>query len=160
MLTITKRAAVNAVPQLHIVLPFESRTKSRLRTHATSGEDVGIFLERGSVLRDGDLLETDDGRVVQVLAADEDVSTVHSPDPRQLARVSYHLGNRHVALQIGPTWVRYLHDHVLDDMVRGLGLEVVVERAPFEPEAGAYGARSHSHAHAHSLSPLLPHRHD
>ena len=157
MLTITKRAAAPATPELQIVLPFDLRTKSRLRARAVSGEDIGIFLERGTVLRGGDLLEADDGRIVQVIAADEDVSTVHSTDLQQLARVSYHLGNRHVALQIGPTWVRYLHDHVLDDMVRGLGLEVIVEQAPFEPEAGAYGARSHSHLHMLSLLP--PHRH-
>lgn len=156
MLTITKRAVTDAAPQLHIVLPFASRTKSRLRARTVNGEDVGIFLERGTVLRGGDLLVIDDGRIVQVIAADEEVSTVHSADPRQLARVSYHLGNRHVALQIGPTWVRYLHDHVLDDMVRTLGLEVVVERAAFEPEAGAYGGRS---THLHGSAPHS-HHHD
>ena len=69
--------------------------------------------------------------------------------PRTLARASYHLGNRHVALEIGPDWVRYSHDHVLDDMLRGFGLEVRVEERPFEPEGGAYVAASH-HAHSHS----------
>ena len=68
-------------------------------------------------------------------------------DPWSLARAAYHLGNRHVALQVGSGWLRYLHDHVLDDMVRGLGFEVVVEEAPFEPEAGAYGGHGHSHSH-------------
>jgi urease accessory protein len=72
---------------------------------------------------------------------------VTSEDAWQLARASYHLGNRHVALQIGRGWVRYQHDHVLDDMVRGLGLTVTIEQAPFEPEAGAYGGAHTHHAH-------------
>ena len=82
-------------------------------------------------------------------AAAETVSTVHSDNGLVLARACYHLGNRHVPLQIGPGWLRYAHDHVLDDMLRGFGLTVRVERAPFEPEAGAYVAASHAHTHAH-----------
>jgi urease accessory protein len=157
MLTVNKRAAVAAEPQLRLVLPFDLRTKSRLRARTDSGEDVGIFLERGSVLRNEDLLEADDGRVIQVIAAQEEVSTVHSDDACQLARVSYHLGNRHVPLQISATWVRYQHDHVLDEMVQGLGLKVIVERAAFEPESGAYSAARSGHAHSYVL--LHPHPH-
>jgi urease accessory protein len=81
---------------------------------------------------------------------------VRAGDPWQLARASYHLGNRHVALQIGQGWLRYQHDYVLDDMVRGLGLDVTVEEAPFEPEGGAYGATPHTHGnvlmHGHGHS--------
>jgi len=134
-----------------LVLPFQLRNKSRLRTALNTGEEVGLILERGSILRGGDHLLADDGRVVQVVAEPETVSTVRSSAPLALCRASYHLGNRHVALQIGDGWVRYQHDHVLDEMVRGLGLSVVVEQQPFEPEAGAYGGHSHSalapHAH-------------
>ena len=84
----------------------------------------------------------------------ETVSTVHTGDAVMLARASYHLGNRHVALQIGAGWLRYQHDHVLDDMLRGFGLEVRVEEAPFEPEGGAYVAANHSHAHRiHTADP-------
>ena len=110
---------------------------------------------RGQILRGGDLLLADDGRVIEVAAATETVSTVHSARCRvQLARAAYHLGNRHVALQIGDGWLRYRHDHVLDEMVQGLGLTVTVEQAPFEPEAGAYhadadGAHGHSHSDGH-----------
>ncbi len=111
-----------------------------------------MFLERGTILRDGDLLLADDGRVVEVEAAPESVSTVQADDPRQLARACYHLGNRHVALQIGAGWLRYQHDHVLDDMVRGLGLEVRSELAPFEPEGGAYVSHAASHGHGHTHS--------
>jgi urease accessory protein len=133
-----------------LVLPFGERAKSRLRALLDNGEEAGLFLERGSVLRHGDLLLADDGRVVEVVAATETVSTVHTRDAPMLARASYHLGNRHVALQIGASWLRYQHDHVLDDMLRGFGLDVHVEQAPFEPEGGAYVAASHQpHAHHH-----------
>ena len=133
-----------------LVLPFGERSKSRLLALLDNGEEAGLFLERGSVLRHGDLLLADDGRVIEVQAASETVSTVHTADAVMLARASYHLGNRHVALQIGAGWLRYQHDHVLDDMLRGFGLEVQVDEAPFEPEGGAYVAASHSHAHSHN----------
>ncbi len=132
-----------------LVLPFELRQKSRLRARLASGAEVGLFLERGVVLRGGDLLLAEDGTVVEVVAALETVSTVKESDAARLARAAYHLGNRHVPVEIGAEWLRYGHDHVLDDMVRGLGLTVVVEQAPFEPEAGAYG-HSHGHGHGHS----------
>ena len=113
------------------------------------GREAGIFLERGDALHEGDLLHGDDGLAVRVTAAAEQVSTVTCSDPLLLARACYHLGNRHVALQIEPGRLRYLHDHVLDDLVRGLGLEVTVEDAPFEPEPGAYGGHAHGHGHNH-----------
>jgi urease accessory protein len=140
---------------VRLELPFQLRSKSRLRTALESGEEVGLFLERGSMLRGGELLLADDGRVVEVIAAPETVSMVESNDPWQLTRAAYHLGNRHISLQIGPGWLRYLHDHVLDELVRGLGLTVSVVDAPFEPEAGAYGHGSHAmmqapgHGHHH-----------
>jgi urease accessory protein len=128
------------------------RSRSRFRATLQSGEEVGVILERGQILRGGDLLLTGDGRVVQVLAAAELVTTLHSDDPRQLARVAYHLGNRHVALQIGEGWLRYSHDYVLDDMARGLGVRVSVANAPFEPEAGAYHAHDHRNIRSLQLS--------
>lgn len=152
MLNVIEKLATPRHADVQLVLPFQLRTKSRLRTALENGEEVGIVLNRGSVLRDGDLLLADDGRVVKVVAAAEVVSTVTSADALALARAAYHLGNRHVALQIDQQRLRYQHDHVLDDMIRGLGLQVTVEEAPFEPEAGAYGGHSHlsphgSHAH-------------
>lgn len=149
MINVSKRAGSAGIPTVHLTLPYDSRTKSRLRTRLNSGEEIGLFLERGTVLRGGDRLEADDGRIIAIIAAEEEVSTVHSADAGMLARVSYHLGNRHVPLQIGIGWVRYLHDHVLDDMVRGLGLNVVVERAGFEPEAGAYSGAAAMTYHYH-----------
>jgi urease accessory protein len=143
-------AAGARAPELQLVLPFELRCRSRFRAHLVSGEEVGVLLTRGQILRGGDRLLTEDGRVVEVGAAPEWVSTVRTADARLLARVAYHLGNRHVALQVGDGWLRYRHDHVLDDMVRGLGAELGVEQAPFEPEAGAYQGDGHGHDPHHS----------
>jgi urease accessory protein len=136
-----------------LVLPFELRQKTRLRTQLSTGEEVGLNLDRGYILRGGDQLLANDGRVVEIVAAPEQFSVVTSNDPLQLARAAYHLGNRHVSVQIGAGWLRYLHDHVLDDMVSGLDLPVTQETLPFEPEAGAYAGHAHSNillqAHSH-----------
>lgn len=148
-------ATRDALPLL--VLPFEQRQKARQRVRLVSGAEIGIHLPRGTVLRGGDLLRCENGGMVRVVAAREPVSTVWSRDLRQLAQVAYHLGNRHVALEIGAGWVRYLEDYVLDDMVRQLGLTVIHEREPFEPEAGAYGAHSHAHAPAAQQQRPLAH---
>lgn len=147
-LQIVERLSADLPAQATLTLPFEQRQKSRLRTRLDSGEEVGLFLPRGTVLRHGDRLRAADGRVVEVRAAPETVSTSRTDDPLSLARAAYHLGNRHIALQLGPGWLRYLHDHVLDGMVRELGLEVTCEEVPFEPEAGAYSG-GHHHGHDH-----------
>lgn len=132
-----------------VTLTWDQRTRSRLRVMLDDGSPAGIFLDRGTVLRDGTCLLDAEGRAVRVVAAPESVSTISSDDPTLLARACYHLGNRHVPLQVAPGWARYRHDHVLDDMVRLLGLEVVHEDAAFEPEAGAYGAHGPGHQHEH-----------
>jgi len=132
-----------------LTLPYDSRIKSRLRVNLDDGREAGLFLERGATLRNGELLGSDGGLVVEIRAATESCSTVHCADPLQLARICYHLGNRHVPLQIEAGWARYQHDHVLDDMVCGLGGTVVAEQAPFEPEAGAYSGGGHGHHHPH-----------
>jgi urease accessory protein len=138
LLTIFERIQGPACPAATLELPFELRSRSRLRARLSSGEEVGILLGRGQILRGGELLRTSDGRAIEVIAAAETVSTARAADAQALARAAYHLGNRHVALQLGEGWLRYSHDHVLDDMVRALGLAVAVERAAFEPEGGAY----------------------
>lgn len=130
-------------------LPIDQRIKSRQKVTLDDGREAGLFLPRGKVLRGGDLLQSTDGLVVQVCAAAETVSTIYCDDTLAMARACYHLGNRHVPLQITVGWVRYQHDHVLDEMVTGLGLKVTVEQAPFEPEAGAYQGKAHAHAHSH-----------
>lgn len=127
---------------------LEQRLRSRQRVRLDDGREAGILLPRGETLKDGDLLATDDGGLtVRIVAAPECVSVAACDNPVLLARACYHLGNRHVPLQIGPANLRYQHDHVLDDMLRGLGLQPVSGRAPFEPEPGAYGGSSPAHAH-------------
>jgi urease accessory protein len=139
---------------LTLTLPLHSRIKSRLRVTLDDGQEAGLFLPRGTTLKDGDLLTGENGISVLVRAAEEELSTLVSDNPHLLARACYHLGNRHVSIQIEPGRVSYLHDHVLDEMLRGLGLEVGITRAPFEPEPGAYGGsaekgRDHAHGHTH-----------
>jgi urease accessory protein len=132
-----------------LTLPFELRQKSRLVAALSSGQKIALALPRGQVLRHGSLLRASDGSVVEVRSAPEELSVVSSDDPSLLLRAAYHLGNRHVALQIGPGTLSYLHDHVLDDMLRGLGLEPSFAEQPFEPESGAYGRSGHHHGAAH-----------
>jgi urease accessory protein len=147
MIRLTKKITGPSTPDTTVTLPLHSRIKSRLRVTLDDGRDAGLFLERGSTLKDGELLSSDDGIIVLVRAGEETLSTVRSQDPLLLARACYHLGNRHMSIQILPGMLRYRHDHVLDDMLRGLGMEVTIEQAPFEPEPGAYGGSADSHGH-------------
>ena len=159
MLMLEEFAAADETPDNSITLPFELRQKSRLRTRLDSGPDVGILLEHGHVLRSGDLLKAKDGTVVEIRAAPEAVSTVRCNDVLMLTRGAYHLGNRHVPLQIGHDFLRYQRDYVLDDMVRQLGFDVLAEIAPFEPEAASYRG-GHGHSHEHGESYERAHAHD
>lgn len=129
---------------LRLRLPFDLRCKSRLRARLEDGSEVGLFLPRGTVLRGGDRLRADDGAIIEVLAATEHLHEVRAA-ALALARAAYHLGNRHVAVELGDGYLRFASDHVLADMVRGLGLGVTDIQAPFEPEAGAYAAGPHDH---------------
>ncbi|MFP5504966.1 MAG: urease accessory protein UreE [Gammaproteobacteria bacterium] len=133
-----------------LTLSFERRSRSRQRVLLDDGRAALLALPRGTVLRDGDVLGCADGPSVRVRAAAETVSTAVHADPATLLRAAYHLGNRHVPVQIGPGWLGYLHDHVLDAMCRGLGLHVEVAQRPFEPEDGAYAGAGHRHGHGHS----------
>jgi urease accessory protein len=135
-------------------LDFSYRTKSRLRARLVSGEEVGLFLPRGTVLRGGQKLKARDGRIVEVVAAPEELIEVRCSDPFELARAAYHLGNRHVAVELGDGYLRIRADHVLEGMLIGLGASVLPLRAPFEPEAGAY-APGHQHAGDDSTGPRI-----
>ena len=133
-----------------LTLAYDFRKRSRQRVKLDDGRPVALLLPRGTLLRNGDRLRLGESEVVLVKAAPESVSTVTAADLVQLARVAYHLGNRHVPLQVGPGWLRYQHDHVLDAMVQGLGATVTPELAPFEPEGGAHSGAAEAHGHAHS----------
>ena len=149
MITLTKIVDSNTAeqPKFEIELPFDMRKKSRFKAASRCGQELGMMLPRGHILRSGTLLINDEGDSALVLAADEQVSTVTCNDPIALCKAAYHLGNRHVSLQVGDGWLRYQHDHVLDDMVKGLGLAVSVEMAAFEPEDGAYASGGQHHHH-------------
>jgi urease accessory protein len=147
---IQNRAPRGSLATKSLTLTFDQRCRSRLRTTLDDGTPASLLLERGTVLRGGDMLVADEGSVIAVHAADELVSTVHASDAFALTFAAYHLGNRHVPLQIAREWLRYQHDHVLDEMVIGLGLEVAVEHAAFEPVEGPYtGAHRYAHAFEH-----------
>tara|TARA_Y100001936_G_scaffold240853_1_gene275882 strand:- start:326 stop:790 length:465 start_codon:yes stop_codon:yes gene_type:complete len=150
MLKITEKLAAPLTPSESLTLPFEKRQKSRLRVSLDNNQEAALMMERGSVLRHGELLRADNGLVVEVRAANEEVAVISTEDSFLLARACYHLGNRHVPLQIGEGWLRIQRDHVLEEMVQSLGLFVKHECAPFEPESGAYSGHSnHSHSHSH-----------
>lgn len=164
-LTEDEQAGLDISSALTVSLPIDLRIKSRQRVTLDNGDSAGLFMERGTLLRGGDLLSDGQGTLVRVLAAAETVTTVRCADPLLLAKVAYHLGNRHVPLQIENGWLRFQHDHVLDDMVRQLpgaagSAEVICEQAPFEPEAGAYQQAAGGHHHSHSHNHSHDHAHD
>lgn len=129
-----------------LTLSFEDRRKSRLRACLDDGREAAISLPRGTQLRDGDYLLDEESTVaVCVKAAVETLSVARTADLHLLARAAYHLGNRHVPVQLGPDWLAYRHDHVLDGLVCALGLSVACEDRRFEPEAGGYGQGHHEH---------------
>ena len=144
--------APGAAPSFTLALPFSDRQRSRLRIVMEGGAAAGITLPRGTLLRDGQCLRASaDGSLLRVTAAPEPVSEVRAEEAEALARAAYHLGNRHVWVQLGAGWLRYLQDPVLDRMLQQLGYVVHEQQAPFEPEAGAYAAEGghHGHDHAH-----------
>ena len=164
-------------------LTYEWRQKSRFRSAlvrgSKAGEEVGVRIPRGHVLQDGDLLgcrSADDARlseVIRIRAAAEQLLQVTASDSLSLAKIAYHLGNRHVALQIGQgienqpdrLWLRLQLDHVLENMVDGLGGTIQTLAAPFEPESGAYGhgssdSAANAHDHPESSAVGHPHGHD
>jgi urease accessory protein len=141
-----------------LILNFQDRTRGRLRVVTKSGQDAGIFLERGKVLQEGDVLQSECGQQVRVVCETEEVAEAKAADWQTFARCCYHLGNRHVPLQVGDKWLRIKPDHVLEEMVELLGLTVKRTSAAFCPEQGAY-AGGHSHGH-HSHDHDHDHDHD
>ena len=134
-----------------VTLTYGQRQKSRQRLKFDCGMEAALILPRGTHLHQGDRIAAADGTTVLVKAADESISVVSCSDALLFARACYHLGNRHQPLQIEEGKLSYLHDHVLDDMIKGFGLQVDLKKGPFEPEEGAYGGESgHSHkSHSH-----------
>lgn len=153
MLTLHTRIDGPAPVDGELVLPFHLREKSRLRAALTNSEEVAVLRPRGTVLRGGDLLRGEDGRVVRVVAELEAVYRVAHGQENGLLRCAFHLGNRHTQTEVGQGWLRIRADAVLREMLLGLGAQVTEERAAFEPEAGAYGG-GHHHGESHPLAPV------
>lgn len=155
MRQLAQRCAHVDQPHAYLRMDFDARQRARSRVIASNGDVVGIHIERGSSLKDGDCLISAAGEVYMVRAAAEPLSLVTCENQLDVARAAYHLGNRHVRLQIEHHRLSYQSDHVLDDMVQKLGFQVDHGEFPFEPEPGAYhrpsqlAADEHTHAHGH-----------
>ena len=172
-----------------VALDWDTRQKSRFDAEDSHGRTLGVFLPRGSVARGGDVLVAEDGSLIKVIASPQPVMVVRCPaqgSPIDLLRAAYHLGNRHVALELQADRLQLEPDHVLADMLHQMHLGVSEELAPFEPEGGAYSAQAghgrdhptpagkataaaahdhrphdhdHDHAHGHVHGPGCDHDH-
>lgn len=177
MLELTQRVGLADASEIHdhLTLPYELRMRGRLRATTDTGYEVGLFLDRGPVLRDGACLQAESGEIIRIRAADEPVVTAYVEPGLPMARLCYHLGNRHVALQIGAIgsedtatdgpvdgqtgWVRFSPDHVLEELAERLGATLEHHHAPFDPEPGAYAQAGHAHSHGHSHDHSHDHDH-
>lgn len=135
-------------PVDRVSLDYDDRHRRRMAMQGEHGLDFLLDLPRAEALADGDGLELEDGRMVVVQGMPEDLLEITCDDPFLLLRVAWHLGNRHLPTQLLPGTLRIRADHVIADMVRGLGARVTAVRAAFQPEGGAYGhGRVHGHGH-------------
>jgi len=140
-------------------LDHAQRDKGRLKLISAAGNEVRVFLERGKPLLVGEFLRTQCGKIVQVQGAVESVAHASCDDWRTFSRACYHLGNRHVKLQVGERWLRIKPDHVLEEMIHLLGLVITHEEAVFLPESGAYSHGIHVSAHSHGQDTNHGHEH-
>jgi urease accessory protein len=136
-----------------VELDWDVRQKSRFAATDSTGRELGIFLPRGTVVRGGDVLVAEDGSLVRVLAAPQPVLVITACAQHgtafDLTRAAYHLGNRHVPIELQPDHLKIEPDHVLADMLRAMHLTVTEAQDAFEPEGGAYAAGGHGHGHSH-----------
>jgi urease accessory protein len=140
-------AAGEAKPADAVLLDHEARHRRRVTMKGEDGLEFLLDLPEARALRDGDLLALEDGRFVEVKAAFEPLTRVIARDSAHLVRIAWHLGNRHLPAQFGDNFIFIRRDHVIEDMLRGLGATVLHVRAPFEPEGGAYAHGGHEHGH-------------
>ncbi|MGU9980454.1 urease accessory protein UreE [Phreatobacter sp. HK31-P] len=148
-----------------VVLDYDERHRRRLAMEGVEGTAFLLDLAEAVPLVSDSGLELEDGRVVLVVAAAESLVEIRTSDPNHMVRVAWHLGNRHLPTQIMGTRLRIRRDHVIEDMVRGLGAKVVPIEAPFDPEGGAYGhgtvtGHDHGHSHGHGHAHDHAHSHD
>jgi urease accessory protein len=152
MLRATSVKAANSwrgAPADTVVLEFDDRHRRRLAMTGTRGLEFLLDLPETVALRGGDALLLEDGRLIEVVAAPEPLIELRGVDPRQMVRLAWHLGNRHLPVQIAGKHLRIRRDHVIEEMVKGLGASVIEIEAPFDPEGGAYVSAGHHHQHSH-----------
>lgn len=144
-LIFTERISPPSAPSasLQLALTAEERTRTRHDFQRPPLPPIVLRLDRGTVLQPGDYLQSPSGEILEILAQPEPVLTLTAPESLTLTRAAYHLGNRHVALEITPTYLRLVPDPVLENMLRQFPLTISAEIAPFCPEVGAYGRHSH-----------------
>ena len=143
-----------------LTLDHDARHMRRAVVTCDSGEELLIDLAEPTALAHGDAVETQDGALVEIVAAPEALMEARSPDPLHLVRTAWHVGNRHLPAEIRPDRLVLRRDHVIADMLRKLGCEVREFEGPFQPEGGAYGhGRTHGHDHAHGHRHAHDHAH-
>jgi urease accessory protein len=140
-----------------VTLLFDDRYRRRLRMLGDGGLDFLLDLAEPVVLRGGDGLRLEEGGFVEVKAAEEDLIEICSRDAAAFARLAWHLGNRHLPAEISADRILIRDDHVIVDMLKGLGAQIRSVKAPFDPEGGAYGQQNHDHSHPHGH--VHDHRH-
>jgi urease accessory protein len=154
---LVKRAAT-------VELDWDVRQKSRFDATDSNGRALGVFLPRGTLVRGGDVLVLEDGSLVRVQAAPQEVLRITAcaqhGSPFDLTRAAYHLGNRYVPIELQPDHLKIEPDHVLADMLRAMHMTVVTVQEAFEPEGGAYSSHGHAQGHGHSHSHDHGHEHD
>ena len=143
-----------------VVLDYDDRHRRRIAMKGVRGFEFLLDLKDAVMLRSGDALALEDGRIVEVLSAPEPLAEIKVADLKQLARVAWHLGNRHLPTQILGTKLRIRRDHVIENMARGLGADVSLIEAPFDPEGGAYAQHVPTHGHDHHDHGHDHHGHD
>ena len=148
--TVLPAGSWSAEPSGTVLIDFDRRHRRRIQLTTETGQPLLLDLPQAARLRDGDALQLDDGRIVRVQARPEPLLEIHAPDTAALVRIAWHLGNRHLPVQLSGHALRIRADHVIADMVQGLGGHVHEINAPFDPEAGAYAAPTHEQGHQHS----------
>jgi urease accessory protein len=136
-----------SAPADTVVLEFDDRHRRRIAMAGVAGTQFLLDLEEAVALRGGDALELEDGRLIEVVGAAEPLSEIRAESPEHLLRLAWHLGNRHLSVQVVGSRLRIRRDHVIEAMIRGLGGQVRPVEAAFDPEGGAYAQAQHSHVH-------------
>jgi urease accessory protein len=142
-----------------VVLDYDDRHRRRMAMTGVQGTGFLLDLPEAMLLRGGDALVLEDGRLIEVVAAPEPLAEIRVASPADLVRVAWHLGNRHLPTQVAGNKLRIRRDHVIEAMLQGLGARVAAIEAPFDPEGGAYAGGSHEEDHAHSAHDHHDHDH-